>query len=81
MHKNHVILLWKDSVVFLQASFTPYLNMDLILVKASTIVHLVTFGGMRSDVTNLLHLTGYRIIDVFVSVPSGALLYTRPSHA
>lgn len=42
MHINHVILLWKDSVVFLQASFTPYLNMDLILVKASTIVHLVT---------------------------------------
>ena len=43
MHRNHVILLCVvDSVVFLQASFTPYLNMDLILVKASTIVHLVT---------------------------------------
>ena len=42
MHRNHVIILWKDSDVFLQASFTPYLNMDLILVKASTIVHLVT---------------------------------------
>lgn len=36
---------------------------------------------MRSDVTNLLDFTGYRIIDVFVSVPSGALLYTRSSHA
>lgn len=36
---------------------------------------------MRSDVTNLMDLTGYRIIDVFISVPSGALLYTRPSHA
>ena len=39
------------------------------------------FRRHAHDMTNLLDLTGYRIIDVFVSVPSGALLYTRPSHA